>query len=154
MDQGHALRCERSNDLFERAGDRKVDLPRNITLHRGKLRIAITHKKTRYRQTTDFRATQSGIEAAIKQRDALYERVRFGAKPQDSEAGENLFYDAAAKFLQKQKTLGRQGSTLEGYQSTLNKYWHPLHGKLIQHITRNDLIDLDESIQWSNSRTH
>ena len=131
-----------------------MDLPRHISLHRGKLRIDFVHKKTRYRQATDFRATKSGIEAAIKQRDALYERVRFGSKPVDSEVRENLFYDAAGKFLQKQKTLGRQNSTLEGYQGSLNKFWHPLNGRLIQHITRNDLIDLDESIEWSNSRTH
>ena len=131
-----------------------MDLPRNIYLHYGKLRIQISYNGKTTRETTEFEPTKSGIASAISRRNELIEQIKFGNIQQHTKSRTiKTFVKCAELHLQKQLKLGRQATTLTGYQDALSVSWSQLFDIPIDQITRDQLIELDDAIEFNSQRT-
>lgn len=130
-----------------------MDLPRNIGINSGYLRLQkIVNGKT-YRLQTKLKPTQSGITAALAIRDDWLEAVRYGDNRPKTIQENHTFAECAELYLNKLLKEGRQRATLQGYQSSINNAWRSLHNESINLITSNDLITLDESFNHGSKRT-
>ncbi len=132
-----------------------MDLPKHIQYHYGSLRIDFVFKGKRIRETTTFQATKSGIEAAIQRRNELYEEAKFGqSKASVKQKTETkTFLECSKLHLRDLLKKGRQESTVEGYQNALSSTWSVFFDRPINSITRNELIDLDDSMQFESETT-
>lgn len=122
-----------------------MDLPRNIDVHRGRLRIRIQVGGKSYTESTPFQATKTGIEAAAARRDQL---IRELAKDHKNRAKSNRsFIDVAEDALMERLRVGRQRSTIAGYEDSIRSFWAALHDIPINNIERDDLIDIDNQLK-------
>jgi integrase len=132
-----------------------MDLPRNIALHGGTLRFQKTYKGKVYFKQTEFKPTHSGITAAKTEKDLWIEEIKYGASTPKNAVNKNsrTFFQCAELNLKKQLKLGRQITTLRGYQDALSVSWGQLFDIPIDQITRDQLIELDDAIEFNSQRT-
>ncbi len=122
-----------------------MDLPKNIDEHRGRLRIRVYVNGKNHQETTPFKATKSGIASAVARRNQLVEELSQAQKTKTKR--DRLFIDVADEALKERLRVGRQHSTVAGYEDSIRSFWTPLHDKLIHAIDRDELIDIDNQLK-------
>lgn len=111
-----------------------------IDEHRGKPRVRIRKNgKLVFNQTLDVNInTKSGIAKAIKLRDEVKHRLKFGiALNQEEITQVHLFHIAAQEYLDD---LGGSYSNHLDYESSINSWWMPAFGNhLAEEITTKEI---------------
>ncbi len=121
-----------------------MDYPRGVRSVRGKLQIRYTVAGQRHEETLNLPITRAGIaEASRIRRERLLSRTYSPTSARPFEA-------VAQEYLDN---LEVAHSTRKSYRESLNIYWHGLKGRDIAGISTQDLIALDDAIEWPSQKT-
>jgi len=124
-----------------------MDYPPGIRPRGNRIQIRYTVDGKRFEETLDIRPTRSGIADAVRVRRDRIQSVRFGT---GGPVRQDYFERVAQAWLD---AFDGKRSTRDAYRDSLNIYWAALRGRLLAGITVQDLIALDDAIEWPSDKT-
>ena len=116
----------------------KIQLRIRVDGKRGKKTFTFESRKTTFLKAIEFVATQrTEIRETLKINGTLVEPKKINETNTDSKQ-QDTFYDKVEYFLEV-KSISARPSTIQNYSTTLENHSKPLHDKLIENITLDDI---------------
>jgi integrase len=124
-----------------------VDYPRGVRPRGDKIQLRYSVDGKRYEETLDIRPTRTGLIDAAR---ILKERRRSAKFGGHSTHADRQFEKVAQQWLD---AFDGKRSTRDAYRDSLNIYWSALRGRLLASITPQELVSLDDAIDWPSQKT-
>ncbi len=123
-----------------------MDYPRGVRPMRGKLQIRYSVHGQKYSETLDLKQNEAGLRDAVRIRKKRIEALKFGGDSTQSRTFEEVAQAYLDAFSGAESTRGL-------YKNSLEIYWSGLAKRQMDAITFQDLLGMDDAIEWPSAST-
>jgi len=126
-----------------------VDFPAGVRPRGDRIQIRYMVNNRRQAETLDIRPNAAGIAEAVRVRKRRMQAVKYGLET-PAPIARHTFASVAQDYLDRAEV---KYSTRNSYRDALNIYWGALGSRDIGDILAQDLITLDDALDWPSRKT-